>query len=170
MAGGGPRPGAGRPKGSRNKTTIQREIVEAQVRAQRVAAGVAIPVLAKEKLELLLSMAWRHMEEALAAGKAEDYVGWFERAGAMAKALAPYQSPQLKALAVAHADMRPSPIDLSRLSDKQLEQLRKLIILAGPSNVAGARRVDDGGAADRDRPRRLIDRRPRRLGDDDTTH
>jgi hypothetical protein len=87
----------------------------------------------------------RHMQEAFAAGDFTAYLGWFERAGAMAKAL-PYQSPQLRAIAVAHAPMTPSPVDLSRLSDKQLEQLRRLIQLAGPSNIAGGGRADERDA------------------------
>jgi hypothetical protein len=61
------------------------------------------------------------MEEAFASGVMADYIAWFERAASVAKALAPYQSPQLKALAVAHT-MRPSPIDLSRLTNKQGRQ------------------------------------------------
>jgi hypothetical protein len=149
MAGGGSSPGerrGGRRPGSRNKTTIERETVEAEVRAGRIAAGIAMPILAKEKLEFLLSAALRHMEEAFASGVMADYIAWFERAGALAKALAPYQSPQLKTLAVAHTDMRPSPIDLSKLTDRQLEQLRRLIQLAGPSNIPGGGR--DGRNAD----------------------
>jgi hypothetical protein len=54
----------------------------------------------------------------------------------VAKSLRPYQSPQYRAIAVAHTDMRPPPIDLDKLTAKQVQQLRKLLVLAGPSNVA----------------------------------
>src|SRR6266566_2795454 len=107
MAGGGPRPGAGRPKGSRNKATIEREIVAAEVRAGRIASGLAsLEVRGKERLELLLDAAWRHMEEAHAAANTQEYIDWFMRSLLVAKSLTPYQSPQYRAIAVAHTDMR----------------------------------------------------------------
>jgi hypothetical protein len=49
---------------TKNGKTMEREIVEAQVRAQRIAAGVMLPALAKERLEMLLDGACRHMDEA----------------------------------------------------------------------------------------------------------
>jgi hypothetical protein len=64
----------------------------------------------------------------------------------VAKSLTPYQSPQYRAIAVAHTDMRPSPINLDRLTAKQIEVLRELIRRAGPANVAsaGPQEVADG--------------------------
>jgi hypothetical protein len=62
MPGGGSNPGVrrgGRPLGARNRKTIEREIIDAEVRAGRIASGVSLPVLAKERLERLLDMAWR---------------------------------------------------------------------------------------------------------------
>jgi hypothetical protein len=107
------------------------------VRAQRIAAGVMVPVLAKERLEILLDAACRHLDEAFDAGKIEDYVAWFERAASVAKSLAPYQSAQYRAIAVAHTDMRPPPINLDKLTAKQIKVLRELVRIAGPANVAG---------------------------------
>jgi hypothetical protein len=112
--------GAADARWARNRKTIEREIIDAEVRAGRIASGVSLPVLAKERLERLLDMAWRHMEEAFAAGDFTAYLGWFERSGAMAKALAPYQSPQYRAIAVAQTDMRSPALDLDKLSAKQV--------------------------------------------------
>jgi hypothetical protein len=160
MPGGGSYPGerrGGRRPGTKNKATVEREIIEAEVRAQRIAAGVMLPVLAKERLEMLLDAACRHMDEAFANGKIEDYIAWFERAASVAKALAPYQLPQLKALAVAHTDMRPPALDLRRLTTKQLEMLRRLVQLAGPTNIAGGGTADERGG---DQPLGTTDKRP----------
>jgi hypothetical protein len=54
----------------------------------------------------------------------------------LARSLAPYQTPQLRAIAVAHTGMKPAPVSLDRLNDKQLETLRELLRLMGPANVA----------------------------------
>src|SRR5262249_44773136 len=78
------------------------------------------------------------------------FIEWFDRVFSVAKELARYQSPTFKAIAVAHTDIRPPVYDLKRLSDKQLEQLGRLLRIAGPSNVAGGGRngleVSRGGA------------------------
>jgi hypothetical protein len=105
MPGGGSRPGerrGGRPKGSKDKKVIERETIAAEIRAGRIAAGIAMPLMATEKLEMLLSIALRHMEESHAAENVEEYAAWYERATVMARSLTPYQTPQLRAIAVAH--------------------------------------------------------------------
>jgi hypothetical protein len=54
----------------------------------------------------------------------------------MSRSLTPYQNPQLRAIAVAHTGMKPTPVSLDRLNDKQLETLRELLRLMAPGNVA----------------------------------
>jgi hypothetical protein len=57
MPGGGSRPGerrGGRPKGSKDQKVIERETIAAEIRAGRIAAGIAMPLMATEKLEMLL--------------------------------------------------------------------------------------------------------------------
>jgi hypothetical protein len=100
------------------------------------AAGIATPIMGLEKLEWLLSIALKQMDEAAAAKDAKEYQVWFERATVLARSLTPFQTPQLRAIAVAHTGMKPTPVSLDRLSDKQLEQLRELLRLMAPGNVA----------------------------------
>jgi hypothetical protein len=126
----------GAPKGSKDKKVIERETIAAEIRAGRIAAGIAMPLMATEKLEMLLSIALRHMEESRAAENVEEYAAWYDRAVVLARSLAPYQTPQLRAIAVAHTGMKPAPVSLDRLNDKQLETLRELLRLMGPTNVA----------------------------------
>jgi hypothetical protein len=105
------------------------------------------------------------MDEVLAGGKKTDkaFLIWFDRTFQVARELTKYQSSQLKALAVAHTPISRPPVDLSRLYT--------ILKVAGPSNVAGARRADGArSAGDRDRPRRLTYRRRHRPGDNDMTH
>jgi hypothetical protein len=96
MPGGGSRPGerrGGRPKGSKDKKVIERETIAAEIRAGRIAAGIAAPILGLEKMEWLLSIALKRMEEALAAKDDKEYTAWYERATVMARSLTPYQTP-----------------------------------------------------------------------------
>jgi hypothetical protein len=102
-------PRGGRPRGSKNRATIERETIEAEIRKQRIAAGVVTPVFGKEKLEYLLGLALEHLADAIAGKGDEGFSPCFDRVLAAAKALTPYQSPQYRALAVAHVD-RPAPV------------------------------------------------------------
>lgn len=156
MAGGGPRPGAGRPKGSRNKATIKRELVAAAALERRIETQVISPKQGKASLEYLLTLALERLDAAIADGpEAYDrFVAWFGRTLDVAKALAPFQSAQYRAIAVAHTDMRPPVLDLSRLSNKQIEMMRELVRLAGPANTAQGP-VDQGS----DRPLGICDGR-----------
>jgi hypothetical protein len=71
MSGGGQQPGerrGGRPRGS---------AIAAEIRAGRIAAGIAAPVMGLEKMEYLLTVALRHMEEAWKAQNLEEYAAWY---------------------------------------------------------------------------------------------
>jgi hypothetical protein len=145
---GGARPGAGRPFGARNRKTIAREIVEQAALERRIEARVIAPMQGKDTLEELLGIAHERMHEAIGDGEAgyQRFTEWFVRTLDVAKELTKYQSPQFRAIAVAHTEMRPPVLDLDKLSDKQIEVLRDLIRIAGPSNVAGRGPAGDGGA------------------------
>jgi hypothetical protein len=126
----------GRRRGTTDRKVAEREAIAAEIRAGRIAAGIATPIMGLEKLEWLLSIALKQMDEAAAAKDAAQYQAWFERATVLARSLTPFQTPQLRAIAVAHTGMKPAPVSLERLSDKQLEQLRELLRLMAPGNVA----------------------------------
>jgi hypothetical protein len=53
-------------------------------------------------MEWLLSIAMKRMEKAAEAQDDKEYTAWYERATVMARSLTPYQTPQLRAIAVAH--------------------------------------------------------------------
>jgi hypothetical protein len=113
----------GRAKGTPNKATLERE--EEAARALDRSRATGRP-LAKDRLDELLDVALgamqRHqpvtrdmVQRARAAGNTAvkeskgDWGGfgdWWDRAAFAAKALAPYQSPQLKAIAM---QMAPPP-------------------------------------------------------------
>jgi hypothetical protein len=160
MPGGGSNPGerrGGRPLGSRNKATIRREIIEKAALERQIDARAIAPIQGKLTLERLLGLALKHLDAAIESGDKTEFAVCFERVLSAAKEVTKYQSPQLKALAVAHSDMRPPPIDLDKLTAKQVQQLRKLLVLAGPSNVASARAQPGGngrlnGSKTRTRP------------------
>jgi hypothetical protein len=159
MVGIGSPPGerrGGRRPGTKNRATVERETVQAEVRAQRIAAGVAVPVYGKEKLEWLLGLATAQLQEVLANNDQANFGPVFDRVLSVARALTPYQEPQLRAIAVAHTGLKPPPQNLDRLNAKQLETLRELLRLMGPSNIAEAGPADNGGA----RPLRRIQRKP----------
>src|SRR6266571_8968744 len=107
MPGGGSKPGerrGGRRAGSRNKATIRREIIEKAALERQIAARVIAPMQGKLTLEELFGLALERMHAAMADG-AEGYdrfVEWFERTLSVAKELTKYQSPQYRAIAMAH--------------------------------------------------------------------
>jgi hypothetical protein len=164
---GGARPGAGRPFGARNKKTIEREIVEQAALERKVAARAIVPMQGKLTLEKLLGIALERMDAAMAGGEEshDRFVAWFDRTLSVASQLTKYQTPQLRAIAVAHAEIRPPVLDLTRLTDKQLATLRQIIQIAGPSNIAGTP-TDERET----RPLGLIHRRPDRSGNGGSTY
>jgi hypothetical protein len=102
--------------------------------------------LAKDRLEQLADIAFEEMtarRETSLTGNGEavaaraEYAAWFDRAVYAAKELAKYQSPQYRAIAVSDVTVQRPPLNLDRLSEKQLLQLLDLIVLAGPVTVAG---------------------------------
>ncbi len=153
MSGGGSKPGerrGGRQKGTKNRKTVEREIIEAGIAAP--------PPMGKATLEKLLTISLTRMDEAMGGGARtyEAFLTWFDRTFHVARELTKFQSPQLRAVAVAHTDMRPPVLDLKRLSVKQLDVLAQLVHLAGPANVAGGERVDEQNAD----PLAIADGRP----------
>jgi len=145
MSGGGAKPGerrGGRQKGTKNRKTVEREIIEAEVLRGKIAAGIAAsPPMGKATLEELLRIALTRMHEAMAGGEKtyEAFLAWFDRTFVVARELTKYQSPQLRAIAVAHTPMTPPRLDLSRLSDEQVKTLASLIVLAQPVGPANGR-------------------------------
>ncbi|MHB8272699.1 hypothetical protein [Bradyrhizobium sp.] len=111
----------GRPKGAKNKATIEREVNAAQVidRARKEGRDLAVTVL-----ERLMNVAEGACglnrpvpAKDLAAGAKENPDGdwgrfgeWFDRTAYCAKELAKYQSPQLKAIAVMEAPQVVAPV------------------------------------------------------------
>ena len=135
---GGARPGAGRPTGRKSKSTIEREILERAAFERRVVAQVTAPMRGKYVLEELLGIALERLHAATAPDSEThaEYIPWFERTLAVAKEVTKYQDPQYRAIEVAHTDMRPPVLNLTRLSAKQLELFLQMVQLAGPANVA----------------------------------
>jgi len=132
MPRGGPRPNAGRKRGSRNKAVIEREILAEQIANRARMNGEK---LGKEVLAELMTQFCDMAERArpkygpngkLVDGNERDYERWARLVLLCAKELAPYQSPTFKAVAVAS----PNPsID------------RQVINLTAPIDQAEAARV-----------------------------
>lgn len=128
MAYGGPRPRSGRPKGLRNKATVERELQAARAVTAAVETGkLDGQELAKDVLGRFMRLAEGAAGEfaptpsaQLAQGKAENpnkdwdrFGEWVDRVITCAKALASYQSPTYKAVAVMmpSVSIRPNPGD-----------------------------------------------------------
>ena len=125
---GGPRPGGGRPKGQKNRATIEREINAAQVidRARKEGRDLAVTVL-----ERLMNVAEgatglnRPISAKEAAGGAQPnpdgdwgrFGEWFDRTAYCAKELAKFQSPQIKAMEAPTPP--PDPADIEQKSRKR---------------------------------------------------
>lgn len=107
MSRGGPRPNAGRKLGSRNKAVIERELLAEQVAARANMNGER---LGKEVLAEFMTW-FRDLAERVKpkygpngeviSGDEREFERWARRALQCAKDLAPYQSPQYRAIAVA---------------------------------------------------------------------
>jgi len=120
----GPRPRGGRPKGSKGKATIERELKAAQQidKARREGRELAVTVL-----ENLMNIALgatglnRPTPQAdLLTGRAANPDGdwdrfgaWFDRTAFCAKELAKYQSPQIRAV-----DIPTAPPDIGNQQDE----------------------------------------------------
>jgi hypothetical protein len=153
----------GRKAGTPNKATVERRLQIA--RGLEDARNHGRP-LAKDRLGELLDLAFEMMTANQpcparcmgANGGAQngmdhqEFAAWFDRAAYVAQALAKYESPQLRAVAVAHTPIsRPPAYDLTRLSERQLQQLKRLLVLASPSTLAYAdpQKVANGGSIKR---------------------
>jgi hypothetical protein len=127
----GSRPGerrGGRRKGTRNRSTIERALVAEQIMKAAEAAGVE---LAKQTLDrfktLFAELSFRHAPATSGApvnkhadeAKFEKYA---RLAIECAKALAPFQSPQLRAIVVSPAPEQPKGERVTRFTLKVFEQ------------------------------------------------
>jgi hypothetical protein len=152
MSHGGYRPGAGRPRGSKSRRTIGSEQrVEAERRRQarntrRVAAATAAAQTEAangaggdfQALENLRSIAKQFLDQAAAeeskegGGDREFFNKCLERAARVLKDVVPFEAPKLVAVRVGGDEDNPlrivDEIDLSVLSDDQLEALRSILL------------------------------------------
>ena len=135
MAGGGQRPGAGRPKGSPNKHTVGKAMDEAKVRAA-IAAREPIPSASLDPVAAMELIYRQFMGQAAAEqGKVDDQgrrIGdpavWNDHllnAQRVLRDMAPYLRPRLGSI-----DHKFPEMDLSRLTDAQLAQLAAIVFAA----------------------------------------
>ena len=107
MPRGGHREGAGRPTGTRNKTTIERALLAEKIveRAQMTGEKLAKEYL-NDFLKLFAGMAefyqptFPGMVQQNQNGNEAKFERWADKAMYAAKELAKYQSPQYRAIAV----------------------------------------------------------------------
>jgi hypothetical protein len=125
---GGPRPGGGRPKGLKNRATIEREINAAQVidRARKEGRDLAVTVLERlmNVAEGACGLNRPTTARDIAAGAKSNQDGdwnrfgeWFDRTAYCAKELAKFQSPQIKAMDAPTPP--PDPADVDQKSRKR---------------------------------------------------
>jgi hypothetical protein len=119
---GGPRPGGGRPKGQKNRATIEREINAAQVidRSRKEGRDLAVTVLerlmnvAEGAAGLNRPTAARDLATGAKANPDGDwnrFGEWFDRTAYCAKELAKFQSPQIKAMEAPTPPPDPDAVD-----------------------------------------------------------
>src|SRR5260221_117837 len=138
MAGGGQRPGAGRPKGSPNKRTVGKARDEAKVRAA-IAARDPIPSASLDPVAAMELIYRQFMGQAAAEQSRMNEEGkrigdpaiWNEHlmnAQRVLRDMAPYLRPRLGSI-----DHKFPEMDLSRLTDAQLAQLAAIVFAAADS-------------------------------------
>jgi hypothetical protein len=126
---GGARPGGGRPKGVKNRSTIEREINAAQVidRARKEGRDLAVTVL-ERLMNVAEGAAGLNRPPASGKGGNWDLFGeWFDRTAYCAKALADYQSPKLRAV---HVFAQPAPEAIQRQDGGNVVTLDDPVALA----------------------------------------
>jgi hypothetical protein len=119
----GPRPRGGRPKGVKNKSTIERELNAAQVidRARREGRDLAVTVL-ENLMNIALGATGLNRPtpkgqegpngEVNPNGDWDRFGAWFDRTAYCAKELARYQSPTIKPMEQPTA--APTELELER--------------------------------------------------------
>ena len=100
MAHGGVRPGAGRPKGSKNRATLKSALKYAQLSSDQDIMP----------LDVMLDVMKRHY-------RAQEW----DKAHACAKDAAPYLHARLQAIEHGGPDNKPIPLRLEALTDAQLD-------------------------------------------------
>jgi hypothetical protein len=146
MAKGGKRPKAGRPKGAKNKATIERQMKAVQVQARDRGKEADAPKLAKDIIEYFMGVALRYAQayeltgddlsysddaevQALRDWKRNQVKGWARLAVAWGADLAPYQSPTFRAISISPAqDDGPKG---GTVVMHTIEQVREQLILRG---------------------------------------
>lgn len=111
--GGKQSPPGGRPKGSKNKATIERELLANLARENAGRSTDERKKLAVDTLETLMNLAMgkvalhqpipHDFTEEMRKGRLPNddlFERWMTKAGGFARDLAPYQSPTFKAVAV----------------------------------------------------------------------
>lgn len=123
-----------RPKGSKNKATIERELklaIEID-KARKDGRELAVDVL-ERMMKLAEGAAGQHKPPsaaeisagAAALGDWDKFGEWFDRIAWCAKELAKYQSPQLRAIAVT---MPGQPRDMKTVEGKVLDVNDPLVV------------------------------------------
>lgn len=101
---GGAKRGAGRPKGSRNALTIEKERLAAEIArktvmdARQQGKKLAKEIL-REGMEHAMGLAGKYQEQGVAPNPAA-FKEWLNFAMSCARSLAPYESPTFSAIAV----------------------------------------------------------------------
>jgi hypothetical protein len=113
----GSKPGerrGGRQRGTKNKATVEREINAAAVidRARREGRELAVDVLEKlmKVAEGAAAINRPTEQKKYKDGDWKLFAEWFDRTAFCAKALAPFQSPTFKAVAVDVRSTTPAPM------------------------------------------------------------
>lgn len=115
---GGARPNGGRPKGSKNKATILREMGVAEVIDRARQEGRELPSTALERfMKLAEATCMANQPKLDAEGNMALFGEWFDRAVYCAKELARYREPPIKAIDAPAPP--PDPKDLEQRSRRK---------------------------------------------------
>lgn len=147
MAKGGKRNGAGRPKGSPNKRTIEREDLATQIAVRDLRSKP----LAKELIETFMHIAAGYAStyqprEGNDRSSMQLFEKWARLAVSWACDLAPYQSPTFRAIIVAPNEAPSRGAEVLHT----MEEVRREMLAAGvkPEMLARALKDDDGEPLD----------------------
>lgn len=136
MPRGGARPGAGRPRKGVGSPTLAKEARAHVAKVRAAGKKLAIEVLS-EAMNFFYGLAAYYQPNPTNLKANEQlFHTYMDKAGNLAAKLAPYESPRLSAISVAH-----TPMDLSELDDQELADLERLVTKAANSaglNIDGA--------------------------------
>ncbi len=124
-----PKPRGGRPMGSLNKATIEKQIQAAREidRARETGEELAKDVL-NRLMKLAEGAAAKHRPQTTASGEVVEGTGdwalfgaWFDRTAFVAKELAKYQSPTYRAIAVSMPPPLPALTESKTIEGKVVD-------------------------------------------------